>query len=80
MKQKIRNFLDDAFFFHLEDGADGLADSDSLMESGMVDSTGILELTAWLEGEFGVIVADEDMTPKNLDSIDKLVAFVEVRQ
>ena len=52
------------------------APTDSLVETGVIDSTGILELIQFLEEEFGVQVADEETVPENLDGIDRLEAFV----
>lgn len=54
--------------------------SDSLVESGVIDSTGVLELIEFLESEFGIKVADAEMVPKNLDTVANLVAFVEAKQ
>ena len=54
-----------------------LSDDDSLLDSGIVDSTGVLELVAFIEDEFDLEVKDEELIPENLDSIDQLVAFVE---
>lgn len=49
---------------------------DSLVETGVIDSTGILELIEFLEEEFGVHVADEETVPENLDGIARLEAFI----
>jgi len=46
------------------------------MEKEIVDSTGILELTAFVETEFDIAIEDDEMTPDNLDSIEKLVNFI----
>jgi acyl carrier protein len=51
-------------------------DNDSLVEGGIIDSTGILELIEFLESQFGIGVSDEETIPDNLGSIDNLVAFV----
>ncbi len=53
-----------------------LADDDSLLERGIIDSTGIMELIFFLEDEFGITVEDDEMIPENLDSVKKIVAFV----
>jgi acyl carrier protein len=74
MLEKIRAFVIENYLFGEEEK---LRDSDSFMESGIIDSTGILELVRFLETSFGVKVADEDLIPDNLDSIDKIVAFVQ---
>jgi len=49
----------------------------SFLESGLIDSTGVLELVAFLEEQFHIKVEDEDLIPANLDSIDALTRFVE---
>jgi len=49
----------------------------SFLESGLIDSTGVLELVAFLEEQFHIKVEDEDLIPANLDSIDALTKFVE---
>ena len=51
-------------------------DNDSLVEEGIIDSTGILELIEFLESQFEISVSDEETVPENLGSIDSLVAFV----
>lgn len=50
--------------------------SESLLQSGVIDSTGVLELIEYLEGEFDLRVEETESTPENLDSIDNLVRFV----
>lgn len=61
--------------FLLGDGQ-ALAESASLMDARIVDSTGFLELVAFLEERFGISVGDDEMTPENLDSIVAIEAFV----
>lgn len=78
MRQQIRSFVLSNFLF--TNDASKLADDRSLLESGVMDSTGVLELIAFLEREFGITLADEEMIPENLDSIDRLVAFVTRKQ
>lgn len=51
-------------------------DDDSLVEAGIIDSTGILELIEFLESRFGVEVSDSEMVPQNLGSISNLTKFV----
>jgi acyl carrier protein len=48
----------------------------ALLESGVIDSTSILELVAFLEEAFGITIEDEELLPANLDSIDKITSFV----
>jgi acyl carrier protein len=49
------------------------------MESGIIDSTGILELVRFLETTFSITVADEELIPDNLDSINKIVAYLQAK-
>jgi acyl carrier protein len=51
-------------------------DDDSLVENGIVDSTGILELIEFLESRFGVEVSEAETVPQNLGSISSLTEFV----
>ncbi len=74
-KQKIRQFIVETFL--LGDTDVELSDGDSLLDSGIVDSTGVLELVAFIEDEFDVEVRDEELVPENLDSLDQLAAFVD---
>lgn len=57
--------------------AGDLDDSASLSKSGIIDSTGALELVAVLEESFGISIADKDLVPANLDSVDGIAALVE---
>lgn len=70
----IRQFIADNFLFGQ---ANGLSNSDSLLEKGVVDSTGVLELIGFLEKEYGLKVGDEEIVPENLDSIDLIRNYVE---
>ena len=73
-RQRIRQFLLSSFLFTDDDSK--LRDAESLLDQGIMDSTGVLELVAFLEEDFGVRVADHELTPENLDSGRWIVAFV----
>jgi acyl carrier protein len=77
LKQKIREFITRNFY--VADPA-SLGDGDSLLERGVIDSTGVLEVIMFLESDFGIAVEDAEMVPENLDSIDALAAFVARKQ
>jgi acyl carrier protein len=53
-----------------------LGDDDSFLERGILDSTSVLELVAYLESTFGIKVQDEELVPENLDSVARVAAFV----
>ena len=69
---EIRNYIVENFLFG---DAGSLRDDTSFMESGILDSTGVLELVAFLESSFGIKVSDREMVPENLDSVDRAAAF-----
>lgn len=70
---KVRAFIVDNFLFGRDDEA--LSNEDSLIESGVIDSTGVLMLVSFLEQSLGVHVEDDEIVPDNLDSIDRLARF-----
>jgi acyl carrier protein len=76
-EQQLRAFFRDNF---LLPGDRALGLDDSLMDLGIMDSTGVLELSAFLEQAFGVHVADKEMTRANLDSIRAIVRFLAHKQ
>jgi acyl carrier protein len=53
-----------------------LTDDTSLLDSGLIDSTGVLELLTFLESEFGITIDDAEVVPENLDSLRSIEAFV----
>lgn len=52
----------------------------SLLESGIMDSTGILELVLFLEEQFLIKIDDEEIVPENLDSVANLIVFLEKKK
>lgn len=72
---RVRDFIKENFMYR-DDRAE-LADTESLLEAGLIDSTGILELVAFIETEFSIQMADADIVPDNLDSIETIVRYVE---
>lgn len=73
----IRAFIVDNFLFG--DTSQDLGDDVSLIEAGIVDSTGILELVGHVETTYNVTVRDADIVPANFDSIGRIAAFVAAR-
>jgi acyl carrier protein len=73
MRAKLRKFIESNFY--VPEG-EPLSDDGSLLDRGVIDSTGVLELIGFLQDEFGIEVKDEEMLPENLDSIAKLDAYV----
>jgi acyl carrier protein len=71
--KEVRDFIVSNFLFG--DGAT-LQDDTSLLDSGTVDSTGVLELIMFLEEKYRLRIDPEEVTPDNLDSISKIVRFL----
>lgn len=74
IKEKIKGYILENFLYG--GSSDQIADDDSFLEKGIIDSTGILELVAFVEETFIVKVADEDLVPENMDSINRLGEFI----
>ena len=74
IESAVRQFVVDKFMFG--EGADKLSNETSFLETGLIDSTGVLELVMFLEEKFRVKVADDEMLPENLDSVKAVAAFV----
>jgi acyl carrier protein len=53
-----------------------LTSAQSLLETGVLDSTGVVVLLSYLEETFGIEIGDEELVPENLDSIDAIAAFL----
>jgi acyl carrier protein len=73
IKEEIKEFFEDNFMAEFEDD---FADDDSFLENGIIDSTGVLELVLFLEENYGFKVADEEITPENLDSFNNLIKYI----
>lgn len=75
----IRAFLEENFVLAHDLGQE-LTPTASLSALGLIDSTGVLELIAFLEQTFRITVRDAETLPENLDSIERIVGFVERKQ
>jgi acyl carrier protein len=53
-----------------------VTDHDNLLESGIIDSLGVLELVTFMQQGFSVTVDDEDLTPENFQTIECMARFV----
>jgi acyl carrier protein len=74
IRRQVRTFILETFLPGAPESA--LVDSASLSDDGTVDSTGVLDLIAFLETCFDIAVRDEELLPDNLDSVDRLCAYV----
>jgi acyl carrier protein len=70
----VRRFIGENFMFREE--VQALPENASLLDAGIIDSTGVLELVCFLESTFGIEIADEEMLPENLDSLGAISSYV----
>lgn len=77
IKEDLRQFIIENFLF----GQLGkLEDNTSFQETGIIDSTGVLELLNFVQMNYGIEISDEELVPENLDSINNLAHFIERKQ
>lgn len=74
---QVRNFIVSNFLYG---DASALQDDTSFLETGIIDSTGILELIMFIETTFGVKVQPEEILPENLDSLERIAQFLHRKQ
>lgn len=73
LQKSLRSFIVENYLFGQENG---LRDSDSFLDLGIIDSTGVLELVSHIESEYLLKIDSDEIVPDNFDSVEKLAAFV----
>lgn len=71
---EIKAFIVSNFLFGQE--GSGIADDQSFLETGLIDSTGLLELVSFAEQKYGIAIGDRELIPENLDSLKNISQFV----
>lgn len=74
IEQSIKNFIIENFI--IDGNTDQLDLDQSFLESGIIDSTGILELVSFIEEQYSITLEDEELIPDNLDSVNNVVKFI----
>ena len=74
LRSEIRQFVLDELLWG--DTASMLDDGESFLETGTIDSIGVLDIVMFLEHNFQLKVQDRELVPENLDSVNRLVQFV----
>jgi len=74
--ETVRTFIIDQFLFGEDDG---FKDDTSFLETGLIDSMGIMELVAFLEKTFQIKIEDHELVPRNLDSLNQIQAFLKFK-
>ena len=77
LNDELREFVIDNFMYGKP--YKGFTDDDSFIERGIIDSTAVMELVAFLENRYRIKLLDQDLIPDNLDSINGLARFVQSR-
>ncbi len=77
IKDKLKTYILDYF---VKESGIKLTDDTSFLDEGIIDSTGVMELVAFLEMTFEFRIEDEEIVPDNFDSINKLLKFVQLKQ
>ena len=76
IKTKLRSFIFEKFPLARKKN---MNDTSLLLQSGIVDSLGILELVAFIEQEFGITVSDDELLPENFQTLEALTSFVQAK-
>jgi acyl carrier protein len=77
VQEQVRGFIVESFY--LSDPQE-LTDDTSLIDSGIVDSTGMMDIILFLEGTYGIRIEDHETVPDNLETITRIAAFVARKQ
>jgi acyl carrier protein len=77
VSQRVREYIVDSFLLGEDDG---LSDTASLLEHGVVDSLGLVELVLFVEETFGISIDEAELTNENLDSIERISQLVETKR
>jgi acyl carrier protein len=77
MRGVLRTFILENYLFTDDQAA--LGDDDSFLDNGILDSMGVLELISLLEDDLSIPVAGDEVVPENLDSINKVLAFIKTK-
>jgi acyl carrier protein len=77
IKAQVRQYIAKNLLF--SDNGFAYTDDASFLEEGIVDSLGVMELVLFIEEKFEVKVQDEELTPDNFDSVNKLASYIQRR-
>lgn len=74
-KDALKTFILNNYLF--TDDASALTDDQSFLDSGIIDSMGVMEIVLFIEQEFGIAIDDTDITPENLDNLGSICALIQ---
>lgn len=70
---EVKKFFAENFMIEIDDT---FSEEDSLLENGIIDSTGVLELVLFLETNYNIKINDDELLPENLDSLSNIRNFI----
>jgi acyl carrier protein len=77
VKETVMNFIRENFIMGRSDVV--LDEKVSLIDSGVMDSTGVLELVEFLESQYSIKIDDEELVPENLETIENIINFLKIK-
>jgi acyl carrier protein len=77
VKDTVMNFIRENFIMGRSDVK--LDEKVSLIDSGVMDSTGVLELVEFLEAQYAIKIDDEELVPENLETIENIINFLKTK-
>jgi len=77
VKDTVMNFIRENFIMGRSDVK--LDEKVSLIDSGVMDSTGVLELVEFLEAQYAIKIDDEELVPENLETIENIINFLKIK-
>ena len=75
IKRTVRDFIIRNFAYGLNNSIH-LRDDESLMDAGIIDSTGVIEIISFIESEFEVFISMDEVLPENIHSIESISQFI----
>ena len=77
IEEELRSFVNDNFA--LDADVNPISATDSLIETGVVDSTGLLELVSFVETRYGLEIPDVDLLPENFETLANISQYIATR-
>ncbi len=74
----VKEFIEKNFLYKKDKKS--VSSDESLLDSGLIDSTAIFELVGYVESQFNIEVSDEDIVPENFESVNKIAHFISSKQ
>lgn len=74
IRDQVRQFITTNFYVP---DPQALGDQTSFLDTGIIDSTGVLELVSFLQEQFGVVLEDGEIVPENLDTVANIVGLIQ---